>query len=127
MIRSFVFACLISTGALVARAEGWWEKALAHKPAWLLIQFGHNDQPGKGPERETDPNTTFAANLARYVDETRAAGEKPVIITSLTRLIFQDGHIVSTLTPYVDAAKRVAAEKNVPLVDLHARSIEQVE
>jgi lysophospholipase L1-like esterase len=109
------------------RDEGAWAKALALKPAWVLIQFGHNDQPGKGPARETDPDTTYAANLARYIDETRAAGAQPVIITSLTRRLFQRGHIVSTLTPYVEAAKRVAAEKKVPLVDLHTRSIEQVE
>jgi lysophospholipase L1-like esterase len=109
------------------RDEGAWDKALALKPAWVLIQFGHNDQPGKGPERETDPNTTFAANLARYVDDTRAAGAQPVLITSLTRRNFENGHIVSTLTPYVEATKRVAAEKKVPLVDLHTRSIEFVE
>src|SRR5262245_59988748 len=35
------------------RAEGFWEPALAAKPAYILIQFGHNDVPGKGPDRET--------------------------------------------------------------------------
>src|SRR5262245_3153365 len=35
--------------------EGWWTKAIAEKPNYVLIQFGHNDQPGKGPQRETDP------------------------------------------------------------------------
>jgi len=39
---------------------------------WVFIQFGHNDQPGKGPARETDPATTYTENLARYVDEVRA-------------------------------------------------------
>jgi lysophospholipase L1-like esterase len=109
------------------RDEGWWDKALAHKPAWLLIQFGHNDQPGKGPERETDPKTTFAANLARYVDEARAAGAKPVLITSLTRRVFENARLVDTLAPYADATRRVAAEKKVPLVDLYARSTAFVE
>ncbi len=109
------------------RSEGLWTKALAHKPAWILIQFGHNDQPGKGPERETDPNTTFAGNMARYVDEARAAGAQPVLITSLTRRNFENGRLVDTLGPYVEATKRVAAEKKVPLVDLYARSTELVE
>ena len=109
------------------RDEGAWEKAVAHKPAWVLIQFGHNDQPGKGPARETDPDTTYFANMARYVDEARAAGAKPVLITSMARRTFANGRIVTTLTPYVEAVKRVAAEKHVPLVDLHARSIELVE
>ena len=93
----------------------------------MLIQFGHNDQPGKGPERETDPNTTFAENMARYVDEARAAGAKPVLITSLTRRNFENGRLVDTLSPYVEAVKRVAAEKKVPLVDLYARSTALVE
>src|SRR5215213_9421876 len=48
--------------------EGWWQKALAERPDYVLVQFGHNDQPGKGPERETDPASTYPRNLARYVD-----------------------------------------------------------
>lgn len=36
----------------------------------------------------------------------------------------EDGKIQSDLGPYVEAARAVAAERNVPLVDLHARSIE---
>src|SRR3989442_1698320 len=51
------------------RDEGAWAPALAAKPRYVLIQFGHNDNPGKGPERETDPDTTYRANMARYVDE----------------------------------------------------------
>jgi lysophospholipase L1-like esterase len=109
------------------RTEGRWKKALADKPTWILIQFGHNDMPGKGPERETDPATTFPENLSRYVDEARAIGAKPVLITSLTRRNYVDGKLVRDLTGYVEATKRVAAEKKVPLVDLNARSIEQVE
>lgn len=110
------------------RAEGHWEKALAFKPDYVLIQFGHNDMPGKGPERETDPKTTFPENLARYVDEARAQNAKPILVTSLTRRTFDaNGKIKSTLVPYVEATKKVAAEKNVPLIDLHALSIEYVE
>ena len=104
-----------------------WQEALELKPAWLLIQFGHNDQPGKGPERETDPNTTYADNLRRMVDEARAAGARPVLITSMVRRTLVDGHLVHDLEPYAEAARRVAAEKKVPLVDLHARSHEFVE
>src|SRR5262245_23887207 len=44
------------------RDEGHWAKALALKPDYLLIQFGHNDQSGKGPARETAPETTFREN-----------------------------------------------------------------
>src|ERR1035441_4427656 len=65
------------------REEGHWTPALATKPDYILIQFGHNDVPGKGPDRETDPGTTYRENLARYVDEARAAGAIPVLITSI--------------------------------------------
>ncbi|HEX7955343.1 MAG TPA: glycosyl hydrolase family 28 protein [Pyrinomonadaceae bacterium] len=109
-------------------AEGWWKKALELKGDYILIQFGHNDMPGKGPERETDPATTYAANITRYVDEARAAGVKPVLVTSLTRRRFgKDDRVNSDLHPYADAVKRVAAEKGVPLIDLHALSIALVD
>ena len=42
------------------RDEGAWAPALAAKPDYILIQFGHNDGPGKGPERETDPRPPIA-------------------------------------------------------------------
>src|SRR5262249_36054155 len=69
--------------------QGLYTKALAQKPDWVLIQFGHNDQPGKGPNRETDPETTYRANLLRFVEEARAAGAKPVLVTSMVRRTFQ--------------------------------------
>ena len=101
--------------------EGRWKEALEKRGNYYLIQFGHNDEPGKGPERETDPKTTFRAHMARYVDEARAIGAKPVLITSLVRRIYNDdGTIKTTQTPYVEAVRALAAEKQVPLVDLHA-------
>ncbi len=111
-------------------AEGRWARALALKGDYYLIQFGHNDEPGKGEDRTTDPDTTYTTNLLRYVDEARAIGAKPVLVTCLTRRQWDksgDGKINSSLVPYVEAMKRVAATRNVPLVDLHARSIELCE
>ena len=104
--------------------EGLWTKALQSRADYILIQFGHNDMPGKGPERETDPRTTYRTNLARYVDQARAAGAVPVLVTPLTRRIFdKDGQIASDLEEYVAGVKAVAVEKGVALVDLHARSV----
>ncbi|HSV16176.1 MAG TPA: rhamnogalacturonan acetylesterase [Tepidisphaeraceae bacterium] len=109
-------------------AEGWWKKCLALKPDYVLIQFGHNDQPGHGADRETDPETTYRQYMNQYVDDARAAGVKPVLITSLSRRQWgDDGHIHSTLVPNVEVVKQIAAAKNVPLIDLHARSIELYE
>jgi unsaturated rhamnogalacturonyl hydrolase len=100
------------------RTEGHWDDALRRKPTHVLLQFGHNDEPGKGLERETDL-PTFRANMARYVDEARAIGAQPILVTSLARR-YDDPH----LGKYAEATREVAREKNVPLIDLHARSLE---
>lgn len=104
------------------RVEKRWEPVLKEKPDFVFIQFGHNDQKGKGPERETDPETTYAENLIRYVTEARTAGIRPVLVTPVARRTFENGRLVTTLTPYADATKRVAQELKVPVVDLHGAS-----
>ncbi len=109
------------------RDAGRWQKALDAKPAFILIQFGHNDMPGKGANRETDPETTYRQNLIRFVQEARAIGAQPILVTSMARRIFDSGKIRGELKPYAEAAKKVAADEKVPLVDLFARSIELLE
>ena len=109
--------------------EGRWAKALELKGDYYLIQFGHNDEPGKA-ERSTEPNTTYRKFMTQYIDEARAIGAKPVLVTSLVRRQWDksgSGKINSSLTPYVEVVKQIAKEKNVPLVDLHARSKELCE
>jgi len=108
--------------------EGRWAEALAKHGQYYLIQFGHNDEPGKGPERETDPKTTYRANMTRYVDDVRTMGAKPILVTSLVRRLYkEDGTIRTTQTPYVEVVRAIAAEKQVPLVDLHAISLADAE
>jgi lysophospholipase L1-like esterase len=111
------------------RAEGLWAPAVTGKPDYILIQFGHNDGPGKGPERETDPKTTFRENMARYVEEARAAGAQPVLATSIVRRVFtDDGKIKQdSLAPYVEAVRELALQLKVPLVDLYLATREQAE
>ncbi len=109
-------------------AEGRWADALAQRGQYYLLQFGHNDEPGKGPDRETDPRTTYRSNMTRFVDEVRAIGGKPILVTSLVRRLFnEDGTIRTTQTPYVEVVRLLAAEKQVPLVDLHALSLTDAE
>ena len=110
------------------RREGRWTNALALKGDYYLIQFGHNNEPGK-PGRSTDM-PTFVSNMVSYVEEARAAGAKPVLVTPLTRRQWDKAHpgkIKSSLAPYAEEVRKIAAEKNVPLVDLQARSIELCE
>jgi lysophospholipase L1-like esterase len=109
------------------RDGGRWQKVIEAKPAFILIQFGHNDMPGKGPHRETDPDTSYRANLVSFVKEARAIGAQPILVTSMARRIFDQDKLRGELKPYADAAKKVAADEDVPLVDLFARSIELLE
>ena len=84
--------------------------------------------PGKGANRETDPATTYTKNLNRFIEEARAAGAQPILVTSLARRIFErDGKLRGELSPYADAARKVATEQRVPLIDLYASSIALVE
>jgi lysophospholipase L1-like esterase len=114
------------------RAERSWEIALdemksgGYVATYVLIQFGHNDQPGK-PGRSTDLATQFPVNLRHYVEDTRAAGAIPVLITPLTRREFINGKLDNNLLPWADAVRKVAAEMNVPLLDLNAESAAAVQ
>lgn len=100
-----------------------WPEALALKPTYVLIQFGHNDMPGKGEARETDPKTTFRDNLARYVAEARAIGAKPILVTSVVRRTFKDGKPVDLLAGYAEGTRAVAVAEKVTLIDLHTSSL----
>jgi lysophospholipase L1-like esterase len=105
------------------RDGGRWKKVLESKPAIVLIQFGHNDMPGKGPNRETDPATTYRANLMACVKDARDIGAQPILVTSVARRVFDGGKIRGELKPYAEAMKQVAADEKVPLVDLFSRSV----
>ena len=106
-------------------AEKRWEKTLAEKPQVVLIQFGHNDSHAKEKPEATEAATDYRENLRRYVDDARGIGARPVLITPMHRRNWKpDGTLDDILQPYADAMKAVAAEKKVPLIDLHAMSRE---
>ena len=119
-----------SSGSYIA--EGSWDLALAEMKTpgftntYVLIQFGHNDQPGK-PGRSTDLETEFPRNIERYVTETRAAGAVPVLLTPLTRRMFKDGKVDNDLEPWAQKIRDVAARLKVPLVDLNRESVAAVQ
>ncbi|MGQ0621299.1 MAG: Calx-beta domain-containing protein [Panacagrimonas sp.] len=109
------------------RNEGFWEPVLALRPDYVLIQFGHNDQPGKPPDKVTDPNTTFRANMARYVAEAREVGIQPILVTPMVRRSYGTNGRIRTpnaLTPYAAATRNLAGDVGVPLVDLYDSSFE---
>lgn len=122
--------------------EGRWQKVLDKiKPGdYVFIQFGHNDEK-PAPARHTDPETTFAANLRRYVNETRAKGGIPVLFNAVVRRCWyvekdtndddeklrntvygvdekvNSDTLVDTHGAYVVVPGKVAKEMNVPFVD----------
>ena len=102
--------------------------------------------PAPTDARGTNPQTTFRDYLRLYIDEARALGVTPVLVAPICRAYFQNGNIRrngqhdlgdkfskiedgvlyenqslpagdSTMS-YVKAMKVVAAEKNVPFIDL---------
>jgi lysophospholipase L1-like esterase len=115
------------------RAEGSWAQVMEQlkrnaefKDTYVLIQFGHNDQPGK-PGRSTDLATEFPVNLRHYVEDVKSTGAKTVLVTPLTRRSFRDGQLRNDLEPWAVAAKKVAAEEKVPVLDLNAESVAAIQ
>lgn len=115
------------------RAEGSWEavqKLMASNAQFsqtlVLIQFGHNDQPGK-PGRSTDLATEFSVNMAGYIDDLQAAGAQAVLVTPLTRRSFKGTQLQNDLRPWAEASIKVAADKHVPMIDLNAISYSAVQ
>src|SRR5580658_6868495 len=71
------------------REQGLWERSLETKPDYMLIQFGHNDLESKDHLPRQTTMAEYEANLRRYVEEARAAGIKPILVTPLTRRYFE--------------------------------------
>lgn len=111
------------------RAEGLWSRvqellnqsAVSGINTYVLIQFGHNDQPGK-PGRSTDLVTEFPVNMTRYVNEVKQWGGVPVLLTPLTRRSFRNGVLENNLKPWADAIELVAQQTQTVLLPLNAES-----
>ncbi|WP_138753215.1 rhamnogalacturonan acetylesterase [Paenibacillus sinopodophylli] len=89
---------------------------------YLWIQFGHNDEKPDA-ERATEPFGSYKEMLAVYIQEARARGAIPVLITPMHRRKFdEEGRIIDTHGDYLLGMKELAGELNVPLIDLAAKS-----
>jgi len=115
------------------RAEGRWDQVQAllrdgvpYRANYVLIQFGHNDQPGK-PGRSTDLVKEFPVNMARYADEAKAMGAVPILVTPLTRRSFRGQWLRDDLAPWSAATRLVAKSRKVDLLDLNAMSAAAVQ
>lgn len=83
---------------------------------YLFIQFGHNDMKSKKP----NALELYQTNLVQVVEETRAKGGTPILVTSMER---KAGITGPTLGGYPDAVREVARQEHCPLIDLNAMSL----
>jgi lysophospholipase L1-like esterase len=92
---------------------------------FVFIQFGHNDRDFTKPERYAD-TATYKSYLRIYVNDTRAKGGFPVLVTPMVmnawngttmRNVFTEG-----ANDYRGAMVDVANKLKVPLVDLNMKS-----
>ncbi|HZG84009.1 rhamnogalacturonan acetylesterase [Paenibacillus sp.] len=94
---------------------------------YLFVQFGHNDQK-KDEERSTEPSTTYPEHLRKYIDAARTKGGVPILVTPVHRRYFEpSGELRNTHGEYLDAARRLAVEEGVPLIDLAEKSKQLLE
>ena len=142
-------------------------KAQFRSGDYLIIQFAHNDEKCKGEDvyvenerlraegkdtltdmRGTEPNTTYKEYLFKFINEARAYGVTPIMMSPICRAYFKDGKIndegrhklpgtkelsskeaARVLRPagtfdkdYVRCMQEVADDMHVPFLDMTAAS-----
>ena len=101
-------------------AAGRLKKALSQmkKGDYIFMEFGHNDQKQKGPGKGA--YYSYMTSLKTFIDEARARGAHPVLVTPTQRRSFgPDGKIKDTHEDYPEAMRWLAAKENIPLIDLN--------
>ena len=117
-----------STKSFIDR--GLWDKVKANlKPGdWVFIEFGHNDAKADDPDRYAPAFGAYQDNLRTFVRTALDAGCKPVLLTPVARRWFKDGTLDRNChTDYPEAMKQVAAEFNVPLLDITTATLDWLE
>ena len=87
----------------------------------MLVQFAHNDENEKKPERYV-PLPAFRENLSYFVGFARELKMTPVLLTPICMRVWQDGVLQPTHGAYPAATAAVADTLSVPLIDLYAES-----
>lgn len=106
-------------------SEGKMDRALADLKAgdYLLIQFGHNDSKRDDQARYTEPFTTYKETLTKYVVGAQEKGANPILITPIERRSFSGSTAKTSHGQYPAAMRELAAQLEIPLVDLTTISI----
>jgi lysophospholipase L1-like esterase len=93
------------------------------KGDYLFIQFAHNDSKEAWPQTYVEPETTYKAYLKVYIAEARLRGATPVLVTPMDRGVRGTGAPTHGHDGYPEAMREVAAEEEVPLIDMYDMSI----
>lgn len=132
------------------QTKGLWDSVLKKvQPGdYVLIQFGHNDGgpyetgrarasiKGTGNDSlevileatgEKEVVYTYGHYLRKYINDTKAKGATPIIISPIPRNIWTDNKISVYEESYPQWAKKVAEEENIPFIDLHQMMIDELE
>ncbi|MDR1010780.1 MAG: rhamnogalacturonan acetylesterase [Opitutaceae bacterium] len=84
----------------------------------VMLQFGHNDM------KSVDV-PAYTASIRQFVSAIRAKKAAVVLVTQMQRRTFgEDGKITNSHKGYPDAVREVAREEKLPLIDLHAMSMQ---
>jgi lysophospholipase L1-like esterase len=112
-------------------SEGRWKQVSdsLDEGDYVFIQFGHNDEAKEPQYKERyTPVPDYITNLIMMIQETREKKAIPVLVTPVTRLVFDSaGHIKETHKEYSAAVREVGLKYKVAVVDLDERSRELVQ
>jgi lysophospholipase L1-like esterase len=97
--------------------------ALLKTGDYLFAQWGINDRSVAGPDRATDPATTFRTYLKQYIDGARGKNAIPVLITPTPRHQYSGGVFQNGFPEYCAAIIAVGAETNTPVIDLQSEGL----
>ncbi|MBR7928033.1 rhamnogalacturonan acetylesterase [Aerococcaceae bacterium zg-ZUI334] len=87
---------------------------------YLLIQFGHNDGKIDDEMRYTDPTSEYPENLVKYINMARKHNATPILLTSISRRMFENGTLVeNNIGPYPNVMRKVAQDEDVLLLDIN--------
>lgn len=94
------------------------KKALSQMKAgdYIFVEFGHNDEKQKRPGCGAWGH--FIYSLKIYIDEARARGAYPVLVTPTQRRNFKDDKLVDTHGEFPEAVKFIAEKTGTPVIDL---------
>jgi lysophospholipase L1-like esterase len=90
---------------------------------YLFAQWGINDRSVAGPDRATDPATTFRTYLKQYIDGARGKNAIPVLVTPTPRHQLSNGVFTNGFPEYCKAIIAVGAETNTPVIDLQTMAL----